>query len=407
MVLNEVITEQIREIARQPQNRSHAVVVLPLFDATLTEIKSERGEIIRSSHLGNDYPSNQAFVNAVESASFELYDRTTGVDRNYFPWQIVKQGQHFDITQKVPEDLLTPFFRPNREFFSQLEELPLELQDTKTPAHLHYLSQKLLHPATRTFSQWILQNRDTVMAITDTIGRFNYQIFNRQINQDGRVLKPDKNEYRESGQKIIETAKSLVETVMDGDPTPKGRLLLHINELNLYLDAAIGSLSPKSQTVVDDELWGVVLHGAGPDMIRYATGLWRQLGELHTIVTTHLPELGIPRKIVFGLIPTAELKLALPKSCNGAIDQLADLLLAKESIQKRSALDYQIRQDTRAAIANPYFDKIMFGQPFSRHGSQYDVLTEGGMRFPDKLHHLTFRQIKQINESLGQIRRTI
>lgn len=406
MVLNEIITEQIRGIARQPQNRFHAIVVLPLFDASLAEIKSERGEIIRSSHLGNGYPSNQAFVNAVETASFGLYDRTTGVDKNYFPWQMVKQGQHCDIAQERPEDLLTPFFKPNREFFNQLEELPPELQTARTPAQLHYLSQKFLHPATHTFSQWLLKNRDTVMAITDIIGRFDYQIFNRQINQDGRVLKPDKNGGHKFGQKIIETAESLVEAVVDGDPTPKGSLLLHINELNLYLDAVMGSLNPESQTVIDDELWGVVLHGAGPDMIRYATSLWRQLGAIHKVVTTSLPELSIPKKIIFGLIPTAELKLALPQSCNETVDQLANLLLAKESVQKRSPQDYQIRQDVRAAIANPHFAKIVFGQPFSHHGSQYDALTEGEMRFPDKLHHLTFRQIKQINESLGQIRRT-
>src|SRR3989344_5483704 len=332
MATNEIVNEHIRKIAEQPQNQDHAVVVLPLYNATLLEVQQQKGEIIRSSHLGNDYPSNQAFVNST-GACFGLYDRTTGVDKNYFPWQLILEGEHHDIAKEAPEDLLTPFFRPNALFFEHLGCLPPELHYVKTPAQLHYASQKVLHSGSHTFSEWILKNREAIALITNVIGR-GYAVFDREMGSNGRVTRFTGSYPQSPGEKIIETAELLVEAVIEGNPQPREGVLLHTNELNLYLDAVIEALKPQNQRIINGELWGYVLHGAGPDMIRYATGLWKGLSGIHGVVLNRLPELGLPRKIVFGLIPTAELKLALPQSDIEILNQLAQSVLEKDYIKK-------------------------------------------------------------------------
>lgn len=414
-MLNETIETNLRKIAQMPHNKQGAFVVMDLMDASLEDISTVGQRIPRSNHIGNNYPSNEAFVNTVRGAHLSLYDRTTGVDRNYQPWTLRRGDNVFTIGEQS-EDLLTPFMKPTPEFFTLLEHLPAELHQANTPAQLHYLSEKLLHPDTQTYSEWLLENRDYVMAIANVVGR-HHPLFHRRVDAEGKVIKEAAIVVHNPGEKIVETAEALAETVVTGNYQSSEGLLLHDNEFNIYLDAMISSLNISNQIPFDDETWGVVLHGAGPDMIRYATAHWRTLGGLHQAVTHRLPELTIPRKILFGLVPTAELKLALPQKNQPSLDNLADLLIQKEELRgikkdkRQSIEDKQIAQEqemeAREAIRKITLEtdisKIAFGQSFSTHCSQYDVFDQGSIYFPTALGRIPFRQLREINNGLGQI----
>lgn len=412
-LINETVETSLIEIAQMPHNREGAFVVIDLMDASLAEIDLADRKIPRSSHIGNSYPSNEAIVNSVRGAHLSLYDRTTGVDRNYQPWTIKKGGKVIIIGASA-ENLLTPFMKPTTEFYTQLGYLPSDLHGAKTPAHLHYLSAKLLHPDSQTYSEWILENRDYVKALADVVGK-HHPLFHRRLDDQGRVIKEVVIPVTNPGEKIIETAEVLAEAVITGNPQCRDGLLLHDNEFNIYLDAVISSLD--SQVDFDGEKWGYALHGAGPDMIKYATAHWRTLGGLHQAVTSKLPEMSIPRKILFGLVPTAELKLALPQQNQPELDSLATLLVEKEDLRrikkdKSAGLDskqaaqereLEIREAIRNITIGTRISEIVFDQSFSTHCSQYDALDQGPIYFPKALGYISFRQLREINNGLGQI----
>lgn len=413
--MNETIKQQIREIAEQPQNRHSAIVILPLFDTSIAELQQEGREIPRSNHLGNDYPSNQAFVNCLERASFNLYDRTTLVDQNYFPGSLFRGGNRYEIADVAP--VMSPFLQPNDEFFKQLAHLPAELHRARTPVQLHYLSQKMLHPNSTTYSEWILKNAEKIRLTANiAASSSHYDIFDREIDETGTIRKGVDIGYKNSGQAIIDSAQILAEAVSTGNtniPTP---FFLHRNEFNLYLDAVINSSRPENQVDIDGERWGLILHGAGPDMIKYATSLWRTLGILHESAAPRLAEMGVPRKIIFGLVPTAELKLSLPDTEAETLERLAEALIYRESSRIISRdpdlsdydksvlaiIDTSSREAIRKLSAETRVSEIAFLQPFSNHYSQYDLLPNGKIHFPQKLHSVSFRLLREFNNRLGQ-----
>src|SRR3989344_1264484 len=375
---------------------------------SLEDVQREAGFVMRSNHIGNDYPSNQAFVNSVENAEFVLYDRTTNVDTNYYPWLLKRSYESAQIAETLTNQL-SPFFKADKKFPDLLAFLPTELQGAKTPAHLHYLSQKMLHPETLTFSEWLLKHEEIVTDIVNVLAR-SHQIFNRQVDAEGRAIKKYGVNPINPGEKVIDVAKCLRDAVVFGDQKPLEGSFIHRNEINVYLCMAIEAAKPENQREINGETWGYVLHGSGPDMIRYIKNAMDELVSMHESVIES--GIKIPKKIYFGIIPTADLKIALPQIHQLEIDELVDSikLLHQTKREKHEASSgaesrlHALNVRLRQLLHETVLSDIDLNTGFSTHSSHYDALELGPITLPQQLKSMSFEYLRSWNNHLLQIK---
>lgn len=409
-------------LAKEFERLPSAVVLVPVWTESLESL-SQKGSILRSIHIGNDYPSNEAFA-ALPNVRLIVYERTTLKDANYAPWKMRKNGDGRVIAQ-ASDGQLSPFFAPNEGFYHVREEIDQdELNEAQTPAQLHFRALRLIHPTAQTWSEYILENRRVVEPIVEVLNsHVPNLIFNRQLTGDGRITSPDSTGGDNSVYDFFEGAQCLQEAVILGNNQARDGVLINTNQFNVYMSMVVESLKPENQRNVNGETWGYVFHGSGPDMIRYVEKYTNQVNVMHDVVTSQLPDLGLPKKIFFGVAPTAELKLALPAMYGEGLDSLGCAVDELVSAQRRirdfqnttEAQRRQARQDlpefrrrlAREINSSSISDKlaeIELKKTFSTHASQYDVLEQGRISFPSQLMQYSFGEIAEINRLVESLR---
>lgn len=318
----------------------------------LRELFDQWFPVIRSAHIGNQYPSNLSIMHF--GLPSVLYDRTIlSKDKNYKPWSIIYNWEEIEIFEKKQDKI------------SILSRLPKSLN---LPHHLdsdifnivsnsdwiwafHYEVTKKTFPETEiiTFSQWLDENKEIVLKVISTLfeniekswdydklnfifDRYilpnweiltvkyiddDYMYFDSNTNSYWSSLKIKKSELIERFEKSTNAMSDIViKNPLDSDFNEirdeiKWPILSNI--INTILFWIIDSIKYNKDTVY---------HCSWPDMVNYIENFWKIYNELYSILLEK-SDLKIPATLNFNIVPTANIKLlSLDKNIRTAINDL-------------------------------------------------------------------------------------
>lgn len=273
---------------------------------------SKEHPISRSSHLGNQYPSNLAIISL--GVRQMLFDRNTAVkDKNYHPSYVVKGHQ----ARKIGDDSVDKV-----ALFTPLTE-PAGKVATVGEWHFRGLKDKFPDKEIDTFSAKIKRNEGVLEPVLQAVMEHAPQEFDRYVSSSGVILEKtgedeDGVEFSD-GQNTVKVArKDLVKSALDLSrilhassheskaPTEGGVLFSNlVNILVCSLIDVVDSDQLKAQEAL-------VYHCSGPDMVKYMLArnkeCVRRLDEIYRSVRASLK--GTIPAIQMKLVPTADLRFA-------------------------------------------------------------------------------------------------
>lgn len=387
----------LNQEAQRHKEATSVMVVHPVWEESLVTL-GRKGPILRSIHLGNVYPSNHVIAQ-LPNVRLVVYDRNDKRDINYQPWALQIDGQNHNIAQ-FKERQISPFFifSPNSVFNELKSRLPGK---GLTPAQLHFANLQILFPNAVTFSAYFLERRETVTQIMKVLADKMPQLtLDRQLTENGELI-PRSHLPNDKLGSLFRGAECLARAVYEGKQTPSN-FVINSNEVNVYLTTVLEAIDPKNQITVNGETWGYVFHASGPDMIMYIGKYEERLRRMHQLIIETLPNVGIPSKIFLGIIPSAELKLALPQTNQPLLDNFASTILDYKKTPKSEARR-RLTKQIKELLQDPGIQSINFGKGHSPHASQYDALKNGPIYFPRDFQGFSFREIKEINGILQQL----
>lgn len=262
--------------------------------------RERRWALHRSSHLGNQYPSNLLLLEAGVPAV--LFDRNVaGKDRNYRPESLVVGGRDHRIAQHDAGPFgertwrIAPFleWNGNRDVAEQFVAAP-------SPAALHFRSLRLLYPdRVELESEFLLRHRALLEPVFAAVARWLPREFDRQVDAHGRVTPRSACWPSPLPASVFETCRVILDR-LEGKEVPRLPLLLHSNPLAMYVMAYAAARSAGVDTLVDC---------SGPDMVQYVRTLEPRLQAIHNAVGMVL---GPQEDLRLAIVPTASLVFTAP-----------------------------------------------------------------------------------------------
>jgi len=377
--------------------------------SSLAERQQQGFSVMRSAHIGNARAYNLAFANA--GVSMLLVDHNvTGVDKNYCPESIIKDGKRWPIAelgQLSFRALVTE--GSNKRYVDEFhsEGLRTAFPDTSIETNTSYLRR----------------NESLVGEITRCAVASMPELFQRFVETDEAATSKDPitaSRLAEQG-KIIQLA--------DDPRYERGALLP--NEVDILANFVIELIaSGRSEQY----------HVSGPDMVKYMTRPKSKddprtplqiINTLYSELCLRSPlGLQFPDALTVKLIPGSAAKFATTTKRSDNLDNLlAAIADTKDELitlnkargaffKTKESKDKMARQsfiaasnNTREQIASAFrqvadqCEDLFVDATSAPFMSQYDVIDEGGLYVPEAVHVATMAEFLALDQDIQTLRR--
>ncbi len=283
----------------------------------LASLDAQGYSVVRSSHVGNQYPSNLAWIQ--EGGRAVWYDRTLASrDNNYYPHLHVASGEshslygtHDQLTTHAVVETPPPGY----------EDLAGE---SATSFHLQGLARAYPLANVLPYEGYLLKNQPEAAEILDILHRGGFRhYFNRFVHSDGHV---------EDVSAIPDAPRHL--TV--GEHADSDRVgFIPANEVNVALFGVLEALRSGRTTQY---------HLSGPDMIGYAAKMQPELSAMYATVRRAASfRAELPDHIHMKVVPSAAARFLVRHSDGEALDALFDThgdMAVTEDMISAEAADY-------------------------------------------------------------------
>lgn len=253
--------------------------------------------IERSSHIGNQYISNQ--VIAASGIQTNQYDRTLPEkDKNYHPTKQIFRGRSDIIVPQGYEGRLARNLKT-----SQGEDL---YQYHKRALETAYPNANVLK-----FSHFLQQNREMIFRVISAMN-FSPQMWTRKVDRTGRVE-----------QQSPSTVDELMNNLLDITNPESGYIFA--NEINVLITGIVDYVNKRNGQRSNEKV-GKFYHISGPDMIKYfpkdantqmLSKVYNTIRQKDSYLASVLPEI-----MELILLPSYHLNLAVPQSHKPQLDTM-------------------------------------------------------------------------------------
>lgn len=358
--------------------------------------------VYRSAHIGNMAPAN--LVSGALGARYILYDRNTpSRDSNYYPGHLIRSGSTNLIGDQGSFDAFTPFVP-----FAKIVDKSL-VGKSKSPGGLHLSATGHLFPGkVETQSEYLNRYRDLLEKAIHTIGRLQLfpELFDRSLDSRGVGFKRPQSYHSGLLEDFFRTNQAFIDAAREGFgqvDLPKNPIVCSLLFITLSF---ILAEAVEAYQKGEDEV-AVIYHLAGPDMGNYVT----QQRDLLAFLLREIKkagEIGLPKKILFAVIPTAHLRLVSTRehkdnlnSLLSALDKQRNANVLKKaggSLERVKSMKEEARHLAKTGIEALGID---LQEKLSLHFSQHDLRELSDLYIPD----LVMRMDKEaVRKSLEQLK---
>ncbi len=328
------------------------------------------GSVMKTPHVGNIYPCNLGVAQV--GIPMVFYDRTFGSrDRNFHPHGVIRGGK-FEV---LSEDHLLTTHATSQQMSSLAPEW-FSVGASMKHGHMRALRAAIPDMEGDLYTDILLKQANDLLPMLEIAFRAMPSLWERAVSEDGIVESVS-----------FDTWDTLLKTGIFGVTHPNAGVLIP-NTLNILL-----------LTILDAKEKGIVeaYHLSGPDMITYINRLEKDLHFLYDTIRLALSDWRLPETLSLHIVPVADMRFAVVKTRQNALDTLVDAYLAYtnnnrlhgERMRSASATDQArvksevvlLRRAEREHLIRAVHEcpDVLYSIYDRNAPSQYDVLDAGGL----------------------------
>jgi hypothetical protein len=376
----------------------------------ITNLHSSGTSVVRSPHIGSQYPSNLAL--AAQNVPYVIFDRNVShnglektnprQDWNYHPNYIIQDGS-VQEPKMYPEDILS---------LSANISTPNSIYKKGDYIEQYLKNLSNLFPSTeiRTLTQDMNQHSD----ILEKVCKISLEIYPEIWNK-----------YVESGKyKTAEAPKNDLDLLGLGDKSNGYHLPL---EVTIVFQTIIETLKQRTDLSSIEQIF----HLAGPDMKNYMKdkNFIAKINEMYTRFLSQESGYKLPETVAFNLVPSSLLKFVVPKEKKAQLDELITLIQKMEfnksqrdeffreaskndnvsSEEKGKQIKYfkgrQVELEEQIKIILPGIKKyICYDIKQMNFFSQYDMQSSDDLYIPEWLKENPLSEIEKVYKYISGLK---
>lgn len=378
--------------------------------------------VMRTGHIGNQYPSNLLLLEAGIEAL--LFDKNSmSLDKNFWPAYVIADGKRIPIAEE--KTILSPF----AQFVDLAEEVTPFVNGSKNPAQLHTDSlQKLFGSRVSLESSFLVEQSDLFFRLAENLYRIDSDLFSRVVSDDGTVKSLKFSKYTKAnpqdiGQSAVDTNFALLALLNSQNFPFQGGRLPRI-EATLLMSTILAAVKTSRD---------VVFELSGPDLIKYAlkNKFKERMNHLYQKLKLLMPDLPDQLKLI--IVPTFNFRFGSLQSEKNTIDELwlnlqefislnSEKRSAINSVKKKNkdnlkdrgvqerlkqiGLSYQDKLSDLAAkiVTSPVYSQIDFSLSEGNYFSQYDLLLSGeSLYIPEEVLSMSMMDLEKIYSTFQKL----
>lgn len=338
--------------------------------ASLIEIESAGGVVLKTPHVGNIYPNNLAIMSLGIPVLF--YDRTLGTkDHNFHPHRLIFAGKSEVIADP---NILTTHSKITQATDSATNkpEIGTKLVDF----HMDTLHQVMPNAQIFTYTEYIQKYMVEVMSVLEIVTNTHPHLWTRIVDHEGKISKLKADNWSD----IVKVGVYGVTNSESGWIIPNiASILFH------------ATIDVSKANVTDIYLL------SGPDMYRYIDGYQNELNIIYDYIRKTL-NWNLPKIINCHIIPVSDMRFIVETKDSDALNNLIKIYMdfvatenhIKNNFQEKSGVStrdlirqkYKIRDDLYVCISeslDQFRKTVFYSIKDGNYFSQHDLIESNGL----------------------------